>query len=63
MTTHTLTITGGKKTFGISASCSCGAWSRYMNTTVLRQLQVKKIFLNQNSSHTRQVTNYDYNNS
>jgi hypothetical protein len=46
MTTHTLTITGGQKTFGITASCSCGAWSRYMNTTVLRGgITSKKDFL------------------
>jgi hypothetical protein len=33
---HQLTITHKKGTYGISATCSCGTWSRYMNTTVLR---------------------------
>lgn len=33
--THKLTITGGQKTFGISAICSCG-WNAYINTTVRR---------------------------
>jgi hypothetical protein len=46
MTAHTLTIKGGQKTFGISASCSCGSWSLYMNTTVRRgEITSKKDFI------------------
>jgi hypothetical protein len=33
---HKLTITGGQKTYGISASCSCGNWSKFLNTIRLR---------------------------
>jgi hypothetical protein len=44
--THKLTITHKKGTYGISATCSCGEWSNYMNTAVLRGgITNKKDFL------------------
>lgn len=33
---HKLTSTLVKKVYGISASCSCGNWSTFLNTTRLR---------------------------
>jgi hypothetical protein len=33
---HKLTILHKKGTYGIGATCSCGSWSEFRNTTVLR---------------------------
>lgn len=43
---HSLTIKGGRSSYGISASCACGGWSDFLNTTTRRGgITSKKQFL------------------